>query len=556
MANGGPQDSYWSYPEDNCKWDQIRSKTELEILTDIYKRQGYDIDEALRRARKEILQAEIFYDAKDLGRATGGQKAQRKEENAPVITSQDLLAIQRTQQAMTLLAGVPAFTGDSMSRFDDWIQHFELICDSAGWNEEERLAMLTTKLTGKACKALVDFKTNRPREARSYRKTKEAILKRFHGGETEDYYIRKFNKCDRKPKESIIEYAYRLKEVFNHAHPQEEGENEPAQDKLRYKLLRNRFLQGIEEELSERVKFKDCESFEELVDVTTKYAASYDEKKEAREKREFIQAVTRSSGEKELEELTKIVKSLAISQQSRLQDKPTSYKNELSNELKELKELVAAGQKQKETVNAVNFGSYRPNLPHPLGSTNQGTPTSSLEEAVVSLTKKIEKLEKKQALKAAASSNSLGGFPPEGQYFGQPRMPTTQGPWEWQQQQGGTIPNQHNQMQTAYGFQRFQQNYPRGYSYTPRQFQGQFNPSSGWQPRFQGICQFCGSRGHDIQDCRKFGYQQQKASSSPICYNCRQTGHYAINCPNNNAGHTVNRGQANVSTGPVNQGNE
>lgn len=287
------------------------------------------------------------------------------DEDDDVQTTEDAIKkLLTNQQALTMLASIPNFSGESITRFDRWICQFDNLADLAKWSDKDKIIMLTSKLSDKACVALDDFKTSYPERAKSYEEIKEALKKRFHGGETENFFKKKLDNCKRKPHESVIEFSYRLKEIFNHVYPPLSGKNAEATE-LRTKLLKDCFLNGLEDALHERVKFKKFKTFEDLVELTNKYAASYDEKKESKAKKEFIDSITPS-----INELTEVMKALLPHHQRRPRHFPAqedSSTHGLSANVKELSDLARSLHRPSHSINAINASAYD-QRPHHMSS--------------------------------------------------------------------------------------------------------------------------------------------------------------------------------------------
>jgi hypothetical protein len=124
-----------------------------------------------------------------------------------------------------------------------------------------------------------------------YIKIKALFQENFHGDEDADFYRDKFDEIQRKPKENISNYAFRLKIIYQRAYPSNKLE---TQEELASQLqfLRQKFLQGLESELQHKVRFKKVSTFEELVAVTQKYAKRVQLEQNDKDKKLFVNAVT------------------------------------------------------------------------------------------------------------------------------------------------------------------------------------------------------------------------------------------------------------------------
>ncbi|KAK4013330.1 hypothetical protein OUZ56_025564 [Daphnia magna] len=63
-------------------------------------------------------------------------------------------------------------------------------------------------------------------------------------------------------------------------------------------MLRQKFLQGLDKTLRNKVRYKPLTTYEALVAETNKYALRLDGEKEEKDKREFINAVDNNSTKK------------------------------------------------------------------------------------------------------------------------------------------------------------------------------------------------------------------------------------------------------------------
>lgn len=199
--------------------------------------------------------------------------------------------LHKGQRALTLLLQIPTFSGSPALRFDRWIKQFENVVNMSNWTDDEKVNMLTTKMTDKAYDIVQNILES---NTTTYDDLKQLLHDRFHGNETEDYYQKKFDKCERKPLESVLDFAFRLKTIFNRAYPPRPNEtiNEKAAKLL---FLRQKFLQGLEINLRNKIKYKNLQTFEDLVKEAQKYAIRLDADKDEKDKREFINAIETSN---------------------------------------------------------------------------------------------------------------------------------------------------------------------------------------------------------------------------------------------------------------------
>ncbi|KAK4008455.1 hypothetical protein OUZ56_013595 [Daphnia magna] len=222
--------------------------------------------------------------------------------NQRYYNSQKLLQNQQ-QQTIALLAQVPAFNGMGSTKFEDWIQHFERVVDTADFEEGRKIKLLGSKLFGSAGDCITTFQLNYPREAKSFVKVKQNLHERFHGGDNRKMYFTEFKNCIRNSGESIRDYACRLQKLYSFAYPTEVGKTIDADVlKLRETMLMDGFLGGLKSHLRERMSFKDYRNLNDLVKATEKCAAILNEAKLEKRSVEFVNAVSANANAQELRE--------------------------------------------------------------------------------------------------------------------------------------------------------------------------------------------------------------------------------------------------------------
>ena len=69
------------------------------------------------------------------------------EKREQMDTSMAIKKLLTNQQAFAMLSNIPNFSGESVTRFDSWIKQFDGIADLSGWNDRDKITMLTSKLT-------------------------------------------------------------------------------------------------------------------------------------------------------------------------------------------------------------------------------------------------------------------------------------------------------------------------------------------------------------------------------------------------------------------------
>ena len=166
------------------------------------------------------------------------------------LAGADLVGFQNGQRALTMLLQVPTFSGGPSTRFDRWIKQFDNVAINSNWSDSETVSMLLTKMSDKVYDIVQNILES---QSQTYKTLKVILHERFHGNETTDYYQKKFDKCDRKPGESVLDFAFRLKTIFLRAYPPNAMES-AGETATRSKFLRQKFLQGLETELRSKVR--------------------------------------------------------------------------------------------------------------------------------------------------------------------------------------------------------------------------------------------------------------------------------------------------------------
>ncbi len=374
---------------------------------------------------------------------------------------------QKGQRALTMLLQLPSFSGGPVTRFDRWIKLFENIVTMSNWTPEEKVNMLVTKMTDKAHDILQNIMECYTNE---YEGIKDILHELFHGSETEDFYQKKFEDSERKPQESVLDYAFRLKTIFQRAYPPRAGETSSEGD-TRHLFLRQKFLQGLDSSLRSKLRHKPCKKFEDMVRDAQKYSIRMEEDKDEKTKREFISAVSNPS----------VVATPP-----------------------EFKEMVEAMKINNDTINAIatslRFGSKPP------------------EKQVVSPPEmNTNSCKQLSAMIAKAIQENLHSCLPQnqGQFNTFPSAQRQQFP---RNQQFNSFPGNRPNYQPP------QQANPFSNPNRPNRFN---------TPRSPIICEFCGYQGHSQNSCMKLMNKKAlELGTPPICYSCRNIGHRSYDCPN------------------------
>ena len=129
-----------------------------------------------------------------------------------------------------------SYNGESSSRWDQWIAHFDSVSKINGWDESARLLWLQVRLTGKAQTAWERLS----QEAKStYAGATCALCQRFEPSSKRDLYAAEFQARRRREKESWGDLADDIRAIADHAYPD-------LDDKAREQLSLDRFLGLIE----------------------------------------------------------------------------------------------------------------------------------------------------------------------------------------------------------------------------------------------------------------------------------------------------------------------
>ena len=217
---------------------------------------------------------------------TSAPSANMTTNNSQLLHCLALADFQKDLHIRNSLQALPPFTGNSLSRFDSWLESFESIIQRSNLSEDEAILELQGKLTDKAHKVIKYIVDNNPKE---YDAIKEKLLDHFHGDETVEKYVKKFNKAHRKSGEKISDFAIRLQDIFKHAYP-----DSHAEDSFKV-ILKQKFIEGLDEKLQLKVKYKDYDTFDELVAATRKYLTRMEPVENSREKHEIVNAINQTS---------------------------------------------------------------------------------------------------------------------------------------------------------------------------------------------------------------------------------------------------------------------
>ena len=172
-------------------------------------------------------------------------------------------------------------------RFDRWIKLFDNIVAMSNWTDDKIVNILVTKVTGAAIKMVQNILDSVTKE---YAEIKKLLQERFHGNEDQDYFQSQLEEVKRKPGENVLEYGFRLKNVFERGYPKQTEEN------TRFAMLRHKFLSGLDIPLKNKVRYKKFKHYEELLHETDKYDRRIESENEENNRQVSVDAVT-ASGE-------------------------------------------------------------------------------------------------------------------------------------------------------------------------------------------------------------------------------------------------------------------
>jgi len=213
----------------------------------------------------------------------------------------DLSAFQKDQYVRSSLQSLPSFSGGALQRFDNWLETFEAIMYDSDMTEKDTILELYKKMTDKAHRTMKYILHSGNDK---FEEIKEKLLDHFHGDETTEKSLKKFKKANRKPGEKIYDFAIRLKELFRYAYPKNYEE-----DSFQI-ILKEKFIDGIDEKLQMKVKYKEFRTFDELVAATRKYSVRMEAIESNKERHEFVNAInqTSHSNNSEIQEIKQIVR--------------------------------------------------------------------------------------------------------------------------------------------------------------------------------------------------------------------------------------------------------
>lgn len=128
-----------------------------------------------------------------------------------------------------------AYNGETGTRWDQWIAHFDSVAQVNGWDRPTRLLWLQVRLTGKAQTAWERLDQS---AKLTYDTAIAALRERFEPSSKRDLYVAEFQTRKRLERESWGDLADSLHSLADRAFPD-------LEDKAREQLSLNRFLSLI-----------------------------------------------------------------------------------------------------------------------------------------------------------------------------------------------------------------------------------------------------------------------------------------------------------------------
>ncbi|KAK4021380.1 hypothetical protein OUZ56_003297 [Daphnia magna] len=104
--------------------------------------------------------------------------------------------------------------------------------------------LLMTKMAGSAHDILQNILESVTQDYKEVKRLQE----RFHGNENQEFFQTQLEEVKRHSGEAILDYGFRLKNIFEHGYPKEEEETK-IDETTRLQMLRQKFLQGLDKTL-------------------------------------------------------------------------------------------------------------------------------------------------------------------------------------------------------------------------------------------------------------------------------------------------------------------
>jgi hypothetical protein len=434
--------------------------------------------------------------------------------------------------AITMLNQIQNYTGSPAVRFDRWIKLFDNVVAMSNWNNSDIVSMLSTKMSGEAYDFLQNIMES---DTIDYNKIKALFQENFHGDEDADFYQEKFDEMQRKPKENILNYAFRLKTIYQRAYPSNKLETQ-VEKSSQLQFLRQKFLQGLEPELQHIIRYKKVSSFQELVAITQKYAKRVQLEQNDKEKKVFVNAVSTDQNdsllikaiEKQSDSINAIATSLKFGNKPA---EPTTFQNpatvnsNFSQQMEQLTESMInlGGLLSSSIQKDISRNLQRGGQSNGYNQQNQSSFFNPAPQNNFNKSRPGNRFQQPPSGPPAETFNFSGR--PLLPHFTQPNFP----------QQQLAPPSNYPTSQ----FQQLPQPFPRAtqqpppqqFQQPPRPPQVTFQqPNQNFNPRPSAMrCTNCGLSNHNIETCFR---AQRSALDANVCFYCKMSGHRANLCPN------------------------
>ena len=308
----------------------------------------------------------------------------------------------------------------------------------------------------------------------SYEVIRRKLIDHFHGDETRETSLKKFMKMKRKPGEKIYDFAIRLKERFKYAYPKEHG------DETFEVILKEKFIDGLDEKLQMKVKYKQYENFDDLVAAARKYSTRIEGlNSDTRDKHDFINAIHHVNMPPNVE----IVE----------------IKNAIEKQIESVNAIATAmKQGMQDNVSALKNGMQE-------NASGQNELASQMQEITKAVSFLLAKDVKRHMQKKEQNNSSGIPFSPfvyksdeqNQQYFNKCSQPSSS--------------------------LRRQQSHLTDFNQQPR---------GTWQfDRDPISCYYCGEKGHTQNTCYALRRQKICTVQTRFCCLCRMVGHKSYQCP-------------------------
>ncbi|KZS08283.1 Uncharacterized protein APZ42_027748 [Daphnia magna] len=180
-------------------------------------------------------------------------------------------------QAMTLFSNVGTYVDrDCSGRFDDWLAHLESVLVLGDFEESRKIILLRSKLYGEAAYEFDNFKLENPISAQIYDGVKERLMKLFYSTQTRSKQSVFFHNMQRESEENMRRYTNRIRKVFHLVYPIK-STIDKATAFSREQIMMDRFLEGMSFDVQTRLKYKEFETFEKLIEKAEMTAMAVEE---------------------------------------------------------------------------------------------------------------------------------------------------------------------------------------------------------------------------------------------------------------------------------------